>query len=117
MLLDGPLLCRSEWIGLGIVLCLVLGMVPTWLSPVANWRAPVSADIEPSNSLWHAANSTALPVDVAPACAAALREDFASGLPVGSKLLDWTVEEADSWQAQLSRESDTLGRIPHSARG
>ena len=101
---DGPLLRRSEWIGLAIVLCLVLGMVPTWLSPVANWRAPVSADIEPSNSLWHAANSTALPVDVAPACAAALREDFASGLPVGSKLLEWTVEESPTHDPTLEGE-------------
>jgi|GEM_PF-980038 len=100
----GPLLSRAEWGGLGLVLVLVLGMVPTWLSPVANWRAPVSADIEPSNSLWHAANSTSLPVDVAPACAAALREDFESGLPVGSKLLGWTVEESPTHDPTLEGE-------------
>ena len=90
-------------------------MVPAWLSPVANWQAPVSADIEPSNSLWRA-DSTALPVDVAPACATALREDFASGLPVRSKLLDWTVEES-RLMTQLSKESDTLESDSPSVRG
>ena len=101
---DGLRLRRAEWVGLGLVLVIVLGMVPTWLSPVANWRAPVSADIEPSNSLWHAANSTNLPVDVAPACAAALREDFAAGLPVGSKLLEWTVQESPTHDPTLEGE-------------
>jgi hypothetical protein len=101
---DGPTLTKAEWGGLGLVLILVLGMVPTWLSPVANWRAPVSADIEPSNSLWHAAHSSALPVDVAPACVDALREDFEVGLPVGSKLLGWTVEESPTHDPTLEGE-------------
>jgi len=83
---------------------LVLGMVPTWLSPVANWRSPVSADIEPSNSLWHAAHSELLPVDVAAECAEALNEDFASGLPIGSRLLGWTVDSSPTHNPTLERE-------------
>ena len=79
--------------GVLAVVGLLLGMVPNWLSPVANWRAPVAADIEPANSLWHAAHSDPLPVDVSGACAETLREDYASGLPVGSALMGWEVKE------------------------
>jgi hypothetical protein len=94
----------GEWIGLGVLLAFVLGMVPSWLSPVANWRSPVSADIEPSNSLWHAANSEILPVDVSVECAQTLQADFASGLPVGSRLLSWAVEQSPTHNPTLEGE-------------
>lgn len=32
---------------LGVLLVLVLGVVPSWLSPVAGWRKPFSAEMEP----------------------------------------------------------------------
>jgi len=99
-----PLLRRGEWIGLGVLLVIVLGLVPTWLSPVANWRSPVSADIEPSNSLWHAAHSDPLPVDVTIECAQALQEDFRTGLPVGSRLLGWTVDSSPTHNPTLEGE-------------
>jgi len=101
---DGPPLRSGDWMGLTLLLGLVLGMVPTWLSPVANWRSPVSADIEPSNSLWHAANSERLPVDVGVECATSLREDFEAGLPVGSRLLSWTVETSPTHNPTLEGE-------------
>jgi len=101
---DGPPLRSGEWIGLTVLLVLVLGMIPTWLSPVANWRSPVSADIEPSNSLWHAANSERLPVDVGAECAASLKEDFAAGFPVGSRLLGWTVDTSPTHNPTLEGE-------------
>ena len=100
----GGWLSRAEWMSLGGILICVLGMVPTWLSPVATWRAPVSADIEPSNSLWHAANSSQLPLDVAPACVDTLREDFVQGRPVGSELLGWKVDESPTHNPTLEGE-------------
>jgi len=99
-----PPVRRGELIGLGVVLVFVLGMLPGWLSPVANWRAPTSADIEPTNSLWHAGNSDRLPLDVAPQCVEALRADFASGLPVGSRLLDWEIDESPTHDPTLEGE-------------
>ena len=99
-----PAVRRGGWIVLGILLVIVLGMVPTWLSPVANWRSPVSADIEPSNSVWHAANSDPLPLDVSAECAETLRQDFQDGLPVGSRLLDWEVDKSPTHNPTLEGE-------------
>jgi hypothetical protein len=89
-----PWFTKTDGIGLALVLVALLGIIPTWLSPVANWRAPVSADIEPSSSLWHSANSSDLPLDISHRCAEALQRDFADGLPVGSRLMGWEIDES-----------------------
>ena len=96
----------TRWDGLvfGLLIVVVLGMIPTWLSPVANWRAPVTADIEPANTLWHAANSSTVPVDVSTRCAEALQDDFTAGFPVGSRLLGWEVEESPVHNPTLEGE-------------
>jgi hypothetical protein len=99
-----PALTRSDGLAVGLVLVMVLGMIPSWVSPVANWRAPVSADIEPANTIWHAAHSDPLPLDVARGCADALKEDYANGLPVGSALMEWTVEESPTHDPTLEGE-------------
>jgi len=94
----------SDGIGIATIVVLLLGMIPTWLSPVATWRAPVAADIEPANSLWHAAHSKQLPVDVSVGCAEALRQDYESGLPVGSRLMGWEVTESPTHNPTLEGE-------------
>jgi hypothetical protein len=78
----------------GSLLVVVLGLIPTWISPAATWRTPISADVEPAHSLWHSAHSESIPTDISPVCAESLQEDFATGLLVGSSLLSWTVKEA-----------------------
>jgi len=75
-----------------LVLLLVIGTIPSWLSPSASWRLPISADVEPGKSLWHASKDAPLPPSVNVDCAAALRADFQEGLPVGSRLLGWTID-------------------------
>ena len=99
-----PWFTKTDGIGLVLVLVALLGIVPTWLSPVANWRAPVSADIEPSSSLWHSANSSDLPLDISPRCASALQRDFADGFPVGSRLMGWEVDESPTHNPTYERE-------------
>jgi hypothetical protein len=88
---------------LGVLLC-VLGFVPSWLSPVATWRAPVSADIEPANSVWYAGSTTKLPPDVSPRCVEYLKRDLENGLPLGSKLLGWTATESPTHAPTLEGE-------------
>jgi hypothetical protein len=99
-----PAISRSEMGGLVAILVFVLGLVPCWISPVATWRAPVSADIEPTNSLWHAAHSAQLPLDISPRCVAALQRDFADGMPVGSRFLRWEVEKSPTHTPTLEGE-------------
>ena len=101
---NGDTLTRSDGWGLAVIAVLVLGMVPNWLSPVANWRAPVTADIEPANTLWHSAHSSPLPVDVSQGCAKALQHDYAAGYPVGSRLLSWAVDEPPTHNPTLEGE-------------
>ena len=101
---NGDTLTRSDGWGLAVIAVLVLGMVPNWLSPVANWRAPVTADIEPANTLWHSAHSSPLPVDVSQGCAKALQHDYAAGYPVGSRLLSWVVDEPPTHNPTLEGE-------------
>jgi hypothetical protein len=100
----GPVFRLAEIVAVLAVLALVLGMVPTWLSPVATWRAPVSADIEPANTLWYAGQDGFLPPDVSPKCTQILKADFDAGLPVGSELLDWEVQESPSHNPTLEGE-------------
>lgn len=90
-----PVLDRGDVLGLGLAVLLILGVVPSWLSPASTWRAPVAADAEPSNAIWYASQDN-VPSDVSPECAASLSEDYAAGYPVGSQLLDWTVKQAPS---------------------
>ncbi|MGB0638925.1 MAG: hypothetical protein ACPGTU_06320 [Myxococcota bacterium] len=85
---------RGDLLAVGGLLVVVLGLIPTWISPAATWRSPISADVEPAHSLWHSAHSESIPTDVSPACAESLQEDFANGMAVGSSLLSWTVKEA-----------------------
>jgi hypothetical protein len=104
---------RGDILALSGLLAVVLGVIPTWLSPAATWRSPVSADVEPAHSLWHSAHSESIPTDVSPACAESLQEDFASGSPVGSKLLSWTVDKAPYHQTppppELPEETPPVG--------
>ena len=99
-----PWFTKTDGIGLAVVLVVLLGIIPTWLSPVANWRAPVSADIEPSSSLWHSAHSSDLPLDISVRCASALQRDFADGFPVGSRLMGWEVDESPTHNPTYERE-------------
>lgn len=99
-----PLFRRSDFGAMVLVLAVVLGMVPSWLSPVATWRAPVSSDIEPANSLWYAKSETNLPPDVSPRCMEFLRDDLASGAKSGSSLLGWEVASAPNHAPTLEGE-------------
>ena len=101
---EDPLFRRSDFGAMVLVLAVVLGMVPSWLSPVATWRAPVSSDIEPANSLWYAKSETNLPPDVSPRCMEFLREDLASGAKSGSALLGWEVAAAPNHAPTLEGE-------------
>lgn len=98
------ILTRTDGAAIGLLIVVLLGMVPTWLSPVATWRAPVTADIEPANTIWHAANSDPVPVDVSTGCAKALRDDVDAGFPVGSRLMSWKVEESPTHNPTLEGE-------------
>ncbi len=89
----------GDRLALGMILLVVLGILPSWLSPASTWRAPIAADAEPANAIWHAAQAE-IPSDVSPLCAATLREDYSNGYPVGSHLLGWTVEAAPSHRPQ-----------------
>jgi len=88
---EQPVLGMHDLGAVGVVLLFVLGFIPSWLSPVATWRAPVSSDIEPANSIWYATNTTNLPPDVSPRCVEFLRRDLDDGKTGGSKMLGWTV--------------------------
>jgi hypothetical protein len=88
-----PLLGSGDLLAIGVGVLLILGVIPSWLSPAATWRAPISADAEPANAIWHSSQAV-VPSDVSSRCASALRKDYAAGYPVGSRLLGWTVAQA-----------------------
>ena len=88
------LFSKSDWAAIASVIFIVLGAIPSWLSPVATWRAQVSSDIEPANSLWYSDNTTNLPLDVSPRCVYFLRRDLRDGMIAGSSLLGWKVADA-----------------------
>ena len=87
-----PALSLRDALVVSLIGLLVLGTIPTWLSPSARWRLPISADVEPAKTLWHASQDAPLPPQVNGQCVDALRGDFRKGLPVGSRLLGWTVD-------------------------
>ena len=91
-----PTFAKSDWIAMALVVFMVLGAIPSWLSPVSTWRAPVSSDIEPANTLWYAASGSNLPPDVSPRCIEFLRQDLDNGKTAGSTLLNWTVSRPPS---------------------
>lgn len=66
-------------VGVGAFLLLLLGVVPSWLSPVAKWRVRVPADTEPTATLAVVAEVAAPTPAIDAACVAALRRDVASG--------------------------------------
>ncbi len=70
-------------------LLLVLGWVPSWYSPQADWRHPINAD----KSLRDALNTVKTGTQVGPRagtrCTQTLEADLAAGLPLGSALLGW----------------------------
>jgi len=77
---------------LGALLLLLLGIVPSWLSPVATWRMPSGAEREPHASLEAALHRSSRAPGLSAPCLKALRQDVRDGLPPGSRLLDWRID-------------------------
>ena len=82
--------------GVGALLVLVLGIVPSWLSPTATWRSPIGADTEPKHSIEVAQAEAPAAEDVSGICVAALRADYESGHAPGSRLYGWDVAPAEA---------------------
>jgi hypothetical protein len=76
-------------VGLGILL-LVLGVIPSWLSPTASWRWPVESDNNVVNALRSALTGEQVGPRSTPLCTQALQADLDRGLPAGSRLLGWS---------------------------
>lgn len=65
----------AAWLGVALVVLLVLGIVPSWLSPVAHWRMPLRGMNDPQTDVAEQSR-----------CVAALMADDAAGrvhLPYG----------------------------------
>ena len=82
--------------GVGALVLLVLGIIPSWLSPTATWRSPIGADTEPKHSIQVAQGDAPAAQDVSGICVAALRADFEAGHSPGSMLYGWDVEPAEA---------------------
>jgi hypothetical protein len=76
-------------VGLGILL-LVLGVIPSWLSPSASWRWPVESDNNVVDALRSALTGEQVGPRPIPLCTQALQADLDRGLPAGSRLLGWS---------------------------
>jgi hypothetical protein len=81
--------------GVGVLLVMVLGIVPNWLSPTASWRAPIGADTEPRHSIEVAQAEAPAALDVSELCVSTLRADHEAGLVPGSRLYGWLVPPAE----------------------
>jgi hypothetical protein len=77
--------------GVGAMWVLVVGIVPSWLSPTATWRAPIGADTEPRHSIEVAQAEAEAAEDVSGLCVSTLRADYARGMEPGSRLYGWQV--------------------------
>jgi hypothetical protein len=77
--------------GVLVLVALVLGIVPSWLSPTASWRSPIGADSEPQHSIEVAQSGVVAAHDVSELCVSALRSDYEAGALPGSGLYGWTV--------------------------
>ncbi|MDP2307631.1 MAG: hypothetical protein Q8P18_16530 [Pseudomonadota bacterium] len=65
-------------LGVGAFLLLVLGIVPSWLSPIALWRVRIEGSTEPTSTLA-AADDPNASTRFDPRCLAALRRDRDAG--------------------------------------
>jgi hypothetical protein len=74
------------------LLLLVLGWVPTWFSPSADWRWPIGADNNPVDALRTALTGKQYGPRRTPLCSQVLQADFDAGIPAGSRILDWQVD-------------------------
>ncbi|MFN7146032.1 MAG: hypothetical protein ACK4YP_19820, partial [Myxococcota bacterium] len=78
-----PMRPRSEALRLGVgvtaFVLLLLGVVPSWLSPASKWRMRVPADTEPTATLAVVAGEAAPSPAIDGACVTALRRDLDSG--------------------------------------
>jgi len=81
--------------GVAVLVAMVLGIVPNWLSPTASWRAPIGADTEPKHSIEVAQAEAPAALDVSELCVSALRADHEAGLVPGSRLYGWLVPPAE----------------------
>jgi hypothetical protein len=68
----------------GLLLTLLTGLVPSWLSPVASWRATWTQQTEWQNTL----NGQNLRSEADKACAHARAEDLSNGQPLQSRFRD-----------------------------
>jgi hypothetical protein len=83
-----PLAVPAVAIGL---LLLVLGWVPSWYSPTADWRWPIRSDNHPVDALRSALTGEQFGPRRTPLCSQVLQADFEAGIPAGSRMLGWRV--------------------------
>lgn len=74
---------------------LVLGWVPSWFSPSADWRAPIFADNNPVDAIKAALGDPDQGPRATPVCSQVLQADFGRGIQPGSRILNWHLESAD----------------------
>jgi hypothetical protein len=77
-------------VAIGLLL-LVLGWVPSWFSPTADWRWPIRSDSNPLDALRSAMTGEQFGPRRTPLCSQVLQADFDAGIPAGSRVLGWRV--------------------------
>lgn len=73
----------------GCLVVLVLGWVPSWFSPFADWRYPLAVDANPRNALQSAVLDKQIGPRVSPMCTVTIQADLTAGHLAGSRILRW----------------------------